>query len=258
MRDGWERALALAEKHAQAGGIFVRLANDGDKVVGAFCGEPHAREVVWNGTHFEAFDPDKHKNTRPALRVMINIYVPAEGRTKIIEVSSSVYRDICQLRRKYTTDKWLFEIERHGAAGSPRTKFSVLPDSQIDPELAARVAAAERHDLANIGVGDEEEDDGQMEPVPRPAPKLGAPSAAAPAQGNGAPAVVHPDVALDLVARLKVLPRAEADAFLKRFAIGRVRDLKASDEAAARRFVEEAERRHAPAAADEERDPFAM
>jgi hypothetical protein len=46
MSDAWERARKLADKHANQGSIFVRLANDGDKVVGAFRGEPHAREVI--------------------------------------------------------------------------------------------------------------------------------------------------------------------------------------------------------------------
>ena len=46
MTNAWDVAKGLAEKHAQAGGLFVRLANNGDKVTGVFCGEPFAREVV--------------------------------------------------------------------------------------------------------------------------------------------------------------------------------------------------------------------
>jgi hypothetical protein len=52
MSNAWDNAKALAEKHAAAGGIFVRLQNDGDKVVGVFCGEPYAKEVYWDGQKY--------------------------------------------------------------------------------------------------------------------------------------------------------------------------------------------------------------
>ena len=47
--NAWDTASRLADKHANQGGIFVRLTSNGDKIVGAFCGEPFAREVVWTG-----------------------------------------------------------------------------------------------------------------------------------------------------------------------------------------------------------------
>lgn len=36
--NAWDTASRLADKHANQGGIFIRLAANGDKVVGAFCG----------------------------------------------------------------------------------------------------------------------------------------------------------------------------------------------------------------------------
>jgi hypothetical protein len=53
MASAWDRAKEMADRHAGTGGIFVRLANDGDKVVGVFCGEPDAREVHWTGERYE-------------------------------------------------------------------------------------------------------------------------------------------------------------------------------------------------------------
>lgn len=38
MASAWDAAKGLADKHASSGGLFIRLTNDGDKVVGAFCG----------------------------------------------------------------------------------------------------------------------------------------------------------------------------------------------------------------------------
>jgi hypothetical protein len=63
MGNSWDKARTLADQHASQGGIFVRLANDGDKVVGAFCGEPFAREVVWTGERYETFDAGRRTPT---------------------------------------------------------------------------------------------------------------------------------------------------------------------------------------------------
>jgi len=87
MTTAWDLATTMADKHANSGGIFVRLANNGDKIVGAFCGDPYAREVIWTGERYEQFDENNsaHQGKRPSLRVMLNFYVPAEGAMKVIE-----------------------------------------------------------------------------------------------------------------------------------------------------------------------------
>ena len=56
-----EPALAkdLIERHSASGGIFVKLAADGDKVVGAFVGDFLAREVHWTGERNEDCSGDK-------------------------------------------------------------------------------------------------------------------------------------------------------------------------------------------------------
>jgi hypothetical protein len=280
MSDAWDKARDLAEKHAQAGGIFVRLANDGDKIVGAFRGDPHTREVVWTGETYESFDPDKHAGKRPSLRVLMNLYVPADGRMKVFEGSTLWFKDVLKVRDKYGLDNWLFEIERHGAAGDPKTSYSVLPEEKIDDALRAQIDAAELHDLASIGESNGEAEAEEDEPPARPAPAKVAPAKAAPGKAAPGKAAATPaatkgalaaaksgtietDVALELVGRLKALPRAEADVFLKKFGAARVRDIKASDELKARAFLAELEKKHAaPAEAEAEAgaevDPFAV
>jgi hypothetical protein len=254
MSDAWERTKAQVDKHAQASGIFVRLANDGDKVVGAFCGAPHVREVAWTGSQFEPFDPDKHKKC--SQRVMINFYLASEGKMKIIEGGPAWFADVYQLRAKYGTDNWLFEITRHGASGSPRTSYAILPERQIDPDLRARIAAAELHDLANIGASEEE--DNETETSAQPAPRAAsAGSTSAPSGSVVAPSTIDMDVALELIERLKALPRADADAFLKTLGAQRVRAIRASDEGKARALLAELEVKHAPQQAEDVADPFA-
>ena len=221
MTDAWEKARELAEQHANAGGIFIRLTNNGDKVVGAFCGEPHAREVHWTGERYEECQGDGCPHCaggkRPSLRVMLNFFVPDEGEMKIIEGGTTWFKDVLKVKSKYGIDKWLFEVERHGESGDPRTVYSILPEEKIDAEMRARIEAAELHDLASIGSSDGDEGDGGGKP-------------------SGGP--IDPRVAGELVAMLKALPRSDVDAFLAEFAVKRVRDLRAGDEARARAFIE--------------------
>jgi hypothetical protein len=220
MANAWEMAKDLAEKHASTGGVFVRLANNGDKVTGVFCGEPFAREVVWTGERYEAFDPKNPSHTadgkRPSLRVAMNFFVLAEGSMKVIEGGTQWFKDVLKVRDKYGLDKWSFEIERRGDAGDPKTKYMILPEEKIDAALRARIAEAQLHDVeATVGGASDDED-------PKPA---GKPPAAATAKDGP----IDPATAADLVARMKVLPRSDLEALLGQLGVQRVRDLKASD-----------------------------
>ena len=241
MSNAWESAKSLAEKHANQGGIFIRLAADGDKIVGAFCSEPFAREVIWLENRYELFDADNpaHVGKRASLRVMLNFFVPAEDAMKVVEGGTMWFKDVLKVRDKYGLDKWLFEIERHGDAGDPKTTYSILPEEKIDDAMRARMAAAEPHDLATIGNGDSNEGDAKK---PRAERK--------PAKGP-----IDPRAAGELVALLKALPRGDVDAFLEEFGIQRVRELPAAQEAAARSFIEAQTAALAPATTDI--DPFA-
>jgi hypothetical protein len=239
MTDAWTRAKQKADEHAQQSGVFIKLANDGDKVVGVFVGEPFAREVVWTGERYEEFDADNpsQKEGRKSLRVALNFFVPADNAMKVIEGGTNWFKDVLKVRDKYGLDRWIFEIERHGEAGNPKTTYSILPEEKIDDELRSRIAAVKVHDLEHINdaTGEAEE-----------------PSAGKTSSQSGP---VDPRVASELVPLLKALPRSALDEFLKRFGIERVRDLKAADEAAARAFIVNL----SPAAPAEpvEVDPFA-
>jgi hypothetical protein len=229
--NAWDHAAGMADKHANSGGIFIRLTGDGDKVVGAFCGEPFPREVVWTGDRYETYDPDVHTDKRPSLRVMINFYVPAERDMKVIEGGTVWFKDVLKVRDKYGLDKWLFEIERHGDAGDPKTTYTILPEEKIDPALQDEIADAGLHDMAALVGGD----------------------------GGGEDPPIDADTVAELVARLKALPRADVNTFLDQFKVQRVRDLRESDAEAARQLLGglEARARRQAAPPRTEVDPFA-
>ena len=242
MTTAWEMATTMADKHANSGGIFVRLANNGDKIVGAFCGEPYAREVIWTGERYETYDPAVHTDKRPSLRVMLNFFVPAEGDMKVIEGGTVWFKDVLKVRDKYGLDKWLFEIERHGEAGDPKTTYSILPEEKLDDDLRGQIAGAELHDLAALSSGDANADKGGDKPASKPS--------------SGGP--IDPRDASQLVGRLKQLPRSDVDAFLAEFGVKRVRDLKASDVAKAKQALDRLEAAmRAAGDEDDSIDPFA-
>ena len=237
--NAWDTASRLAEKHANQGGIFVRLTSNGDKIVGAFCGEPFAREVVWTGERYETYDPDVHTDKRPSLRVMLNFFVPAEQDMKVIEGGTNWFKDVLKVRDKYGLDKWLFEIERHGEAGDPKTTYSILPEEKFDAALRRQIADAELHDLAALSSGEASGDKGDKGDKP----------------SGGGP--IDPRDASQLVGRLKQLPRSDVDTFLAEFGVRRVRDLKASDLAAAKELLDGLEAAVRGADDDDSIDPFA-
>jgi len=237
--DAWNRAAEMADKHASQGGLFIRLQNDGDKVVGAFCGEPHAREVVWTGEGYEAYDEDNpaHEGKRPALRVALNFFVPAERAMKVIEVGVSLFRDIVKVRDKYGLSQWTFEIERQGAKGDPKTRYSLLPDTKIDAELRRAIDAAPPHDLAHVAGGGE-----------------GGPSGSGGSSADSG--FVGEAVVEEFAAALRRLPRPAVDHFLAELGVDRIRKVRAADEKLARELIRELEAKHAPKE-QAEVDPFA-
>ena len=220
-------------EHATSKNIFIRLANNGDKVVGVFCGDPFPNEVVWNGERYETFDPEIHTDKPPSLRVMVNFYVPAEHRMRVVEGGLTWFQSVVRVRDEYGLDKRLFQIERHGQAGDPLTVSAITPKDEITDALQREIAAAGLHDLAALvaGRGDGGDDD----------PPIGGAAAS------------------ELIALFKDLPSADVDVFLEQFRVRRVSDLRVSDVEAARQLLGglKARARRNAARPQSEVDPFA-
>jgi len=246
MSNGWDQAKGLADKHSGSGsGLFVRLANDRDKVVGVFVGDPYARETHWTGERYEVCTGEGcsicAEGKRPNLRVSMNFYVPAERDLKIIEGGVTWFKDLLKARDKYGLDKWLFEIERHGAAGDPKTSYTILPEEKLTPEQIKEIDTLRLHDLPKVVLGGSDNFDSYDK------------------GGSGGGETIDARLASQLVGRLKSLPRDAVDTFLAKFGVQRVRDLKASDEKAATAFIASLEGKYSEprGGGGEEVDPFA-
>jgi hypothetical protein len=243
----WTSAEERVNKSDLQDGLWVKLPNDGDSVVVVFKGEPHVREVHWDGkTYVDGPGPDG----KASLKISSNVVIGSE--MKIIEVNKSTFKDILKVRAKYGLDNWSFEIKRHGEAGNAKTTYSILPETQLTAAQKAEIDRLPLHDLASVyakktETGGKEDfnsykgkDANGAAQAPTPAPQPQAP----------APALVDETTANAMIATLKSQPKETVKQFLDKFSIGKVRELRAADVPAAQQFLN-------ALAGTAEEDPFA-
>lgn len=236
----WQQTEELAKKHDQNSGIWLKLANDGDKAVVVVLGEPHPREVCFvDGKYAEFDDKLKAQGLKPSLRVALNVALFESKEVKVLEQGVVFFKDLVRVRDKYGLDKWAFEIQRHGAAKDPQTTYSILPEHQLSAEQRKAFQALQLHDLEKLYSGEAD--------------------TASSGEDTKSANSVDPKLAHAITTQLKALPREAVDRFLERFRIQRIRDLPAAQVTQAKTFVEALLSEFAPpepqAASDI--DPFA-
>lgn len=237
----WARTEEMAKRHDQGSSTWLKLADDGDKEVVVFLGEPYPREVVFADGKYEPFtDEHKAKGLKPSLRVAFNVALFETKEVKVLEQGVVFFKQLLQVRSKRSLSDWAFEIERHGAARDKNTTYSILPEHKLTPEQQAEFQALPLHDLEKLYSG---EDSGGGE--------LGS-------YDKKSDAVVDPKTAQAIVQSLKALPREAVDRFLQKFGVSRIKDLPAAQVEKAKAFVDTltAELNRKDDAA-EEVDPFA-
>jgi hypothetical protein len=246
----WDQVKDRIESADDGASLWVKLRDNGDKVVGVFLGDPYPREVIWTGERYvDASTPEAQpfikQGKKPSLRVVINLAVRTEQgwAVKALEQASSFFRTVMQVDNKYGLDAWCFEIERHGAAGDTKTTYSILPEDKLSKQDIAALEALELLDLEGL-YNDSLSDAEKREKAEK--------------FEEYDDEVVPERVAEALITILKELPREATDRFLKQFEIRRVRDLPLRHKKAAIEFVDELETQAKQAAAPAaEADPFA-
>jgi hypothetical protein len=281
MSSKWDEAKKRSEESKNAG-QYVKLADHGDKFIGAFVGDPDFREYAYNEktTKYEAWTAELEAAGKTKVtRYLINVYVLKTGtgkdmkdvveaeRVKIWECNNKAFTDICKVKEKFGLDAYFFEVERNGKKGDSKTSYTILPEVKIDDATKKLIAAAKLHDLEKADAGDESTDlsshdkhakgtngtatAGDLSGVVRAAqtpPPAAAPLAPPPA---ASPETIDPETSSRIIGRLKALPREKIEAFLARFGIAQIKLLKRADVATAETWLSDAEGK--PAAID----PFA-
>ncbi len=240
MSSMWDQTEELVKRQDQANGIWLKLANDGDKAVVVFLGEPYPREVCFlEGKYVPADEAARAKGAKASLRVALNVAIYPSKEGKVIEQGAMFFKDLVRVRAKYGLEKWAFEIERHGAAKDPKTTYSILPEHKLSDDEQRAFAALPLQDLEKVYAAEDSGEAGE------PIGSYDARAADAPIDA----AAVQP-----LVEALRAMPRAAVDKFLQHFGVQRIKDLPTSAATKAAAFVEQLRRELAP---PQDVDPFA-
>ncbi len=213
----WQQTEDMAKKHDQGSSSWLKLANDGDKAVVVFLGEPYPREVCFVDGKYARFDDKlKAQGLKPSLRVALNVALYDTREVKVLEQGVVFFKDLVQVRGKYGLDKWAFEVKRHGAAKDPKTTYSILPEHQLTPEQQKEFQALPQHDLEKL-YADEPAGEGGGG---------GGALGSYDAKKTGEP--VDAKTAQSIAVVLKALPKEAVDRFCKKFGVARIKDLPAS------------------------------
>lgn len=139
--DGWARIVERIERMGVCSQDHLTLQED-DKVVVVFLGEPWAYEAAWHDERGQWVPVHRSPvPVDPALRIRINVYVPAMGKLKWWEMGTDTFHSLSACRDKYGLDKWMFEIEalevsQDGAFGV----YSILPEERLGADDLAKIA----------------------------------------------------------------------------------------------------------------------
>jgi len=235
--DMWQQAEEMAKQHDQSGGLWLKLANDKDRAVVVFLGDPFPRDVCFVDGKYVLFDEKlKADGERPSMRVAFNVALYDTKEVKIFEQGLMFFKDLVRIRAKYGLDKWAFEIQRHGAAKDPKTTYSILPEHPLSAPQLAEFQALTLHELAAVyakeAAGDALDSyDRSAGTEARAQPKSTA-SASEPIK------LIDERTAEILVTHLKALPRAAVDRFCKHFGVTRVKDVPAAQASKALVFLD--------------------
>lgn len=235
----WEQTEEMAKKHDADSSTWLKLANDEDKAVVVFLGEPYPREVSFvDGKYVPADDAVRAAGHKVSLRVAYNVALPETGEVKVLEQGVMFFKDLVRVREKYGLEKLAFEVQRHGAAKDPKTTYSILPERQLTAEERKSFQAVELLDLPKLYAGELEKEPESEEAAPE--------------------GPIDPKLATAIVTQLKAMPRQAVDRFLEQFGIKRIKDLPAAQWERAKAFVEKLVAEFdAPATTPVEVDPFA-
>ena len=258
----WNTASETAEKVKKNSGIFARLENDGDKIIVAFLGEPEAKEVHWVGEGTEICSGEGCKNCKegdnPGARFSINVYVKTRtskgedteevGKVQIFEQGVRWYRDLETVKAKYGLDKWWFEIERKGKAGSKKTKYTVLPEEKFTDEDKKTLTNLELNDLNSTKNDDSDDNDDDDDDKTKKSDKKTISSSKKTSDGP-----MDADDVADIVKRIQNQPKEQIKTFLDKLGIKRFKDLKTSQRTEAFKFIKQLE---SAGESEEEADPF--
>lgn len=190
---------------------LIHLLNDRDSIVGAFVGNPLAREVHWGGYQYDDCSgvdcPYCRIGQSAQFRVSMNFFVPEKNEMRIIEGGDRWFRDLLKVRNKYGLDKWFFEVERRHDTSKSWPRYSILPDRKIGAAQLETIHSYKLHDLKAIF--------------------------SQPDQTR----CLDSEIVTEFTTRLNKLPSSDVAMFFQQLYVSNVSEIPAVDESAARQLL---------------------
>jgi hypothetical protein len=267
-KGSWSATKEAMEK--QGTGTFLRLENDGDKAIVAFCDAPFHREICFNEKTktYEAWNEETSKaaGRKKTARYAMNVFVVKDKSgapmdMRVFDINFQTIQQVIALKEKYGFGKKLFEITRHGAKGDTKTTYQILPDDDITTEMRAVCGHQDPknednwiegtiplHDLEEATAKGEDESTAVSDDVKKDTKKDTKKDKSAPAAGASAPTngatngattngeTISKAVIAELIEKLKTVDKEKGIVpFLARFSYAKkISEVRASDETAAR------------------------
>ncbi len=124
---------------------FLRLENDGDAGIVAFCGAPFPHDTCFNDQtkQYEPWDDQqKAAGRKKQTKYAMNVYVVTAlgkpvGEMRAFDMNLTTMQRVVALYDEHTFGKCLFEVTRHGAKGDAKTTYEIRPGQDISPEQRA-------------------------------------------------------------------------------------------------------------------------
>jgi len=238
---------------------FLRLENDGDKVIVHFIGEPYTRDVYWTGSKYLPWDAEAERRDcdrvwKFAQNVIVcsveNNAVKIVG-VKIIEQGTKFFDNLLNRDAKYGVENSLFEVSRVGAKGDSKTTYNIDFERKLTEAEKKMLLQAKLYNLPQVI----ENDDAGSSGSPQNEKVENAPPPAADKNDSVPDALISEPEAEEIIAVFKGLPdpQGEGKKFCEEFGIARIRELKSSQLAEAREYLKQYLKEEAP---EKTEDPF--
>lgn len=265
MSDNWDTMDKRAKDATDNAGIFVRLADDKDTVVGAFLGDPVGRELYWDQAK-QKYEPytKKHSDAKEqmTLRVLLNFLVTKRGnddeieklkepKVMVLELNATTFRSVVKVRKKYGFEKCFFEIQRSGKKGDTNTTYTVMSDDDMDEDDREALKSLKLHDLNKLA--DNVGGDGEFTSYSDS--KGGDNNDKSDEPDPDAP--IDKDTVAELVTVLKAMPKDDVQKFLAKFGIKQIKLLANKDLDEAHAFIKELKGETSGGDNEDDDDPFA-
>lgn len=132
----WDETRQETTGPGGTGGDFFKL-QDNETATIAIVGEPE----TYIAKPFNDGDS-------PKKRVLLNVLLLKDKTLKIMDASTATFQELCELRDKFSFDRYSVSIKRKGTGKA--TRYTILPDKEFNDQQRAYLSGLKLADLDEL------------------------------------------------------------------------------------------------------------